>query len=81
MLFPLLISLLVVATLALFTIGALLIHQQRVEQAERSVADDHDPVMITLGDMSNGFTDINDQALAKLQLELQARRQMADIIG
>ena len=51
MLFPLLISLLVVATLALFAIGGMLIHQQRLERAERrAVADD--PTVVTLGDLT-----------------------------
>ena len=80
MLFPLLISLLVVATLALFAIGGLLIHQQRRERAERrAVADD--PTIVTLGDLVADISEIDRHALAKLQLELQARRRIADIIG
>ncbi len=80
MLFPVLISLLVVATLALFAIGGLLVHQQRLELAERR-ADADDPVTVRLGDLITEIDEIDDQALAKLQLELQARQQMADIIG
>ncbi len=80
MLFPVLISLLVVATLALFAIGGLLVHQQRLELAERR-ADADDPVTVRLGDLITEINEIDDQALAKLQLELQARQQMADIIG
>ena len=80
MLFPFLISLLVVATLALFAIGGLLIHQHRRERAERrAVADD--PTIVTLGDLVADISEIDRHALAKLQLELQARRQIADIIG
>ncbi|MDH3300830.1 MAG: hypothetical protein OES24_10015 [Acidimicrobiia bacterium] len=80
MLFPLLISLLVVATLALFAIGGVLIHQQRLEEAERrAVADD--PMIVTIGDLITEVDKIDGQALANLQLELQARQQMADIIG
>ncbi len=81
MLFPLLISLLVVATLALFAIGGLLVHQQRLEQADRRALAGDGPATVTLGDVITEISEIDDQALAKLQLELQARRQMADIIG
>jgi len=80
MLFPILLGLLVVATLALFVIGGLLLHQQRLEQAERRAGGD-DPMIVTLGNLIADVREIDDQALAKLQLELQTRRQMADIIG
>ncbi|MDH4276945.1 MAG: hypothetical protein OEZ14_06145 [Acidimicrobiia bacterium] len=83
MLFPLLISLLVVATLALFAIGGVLIHQERLERAERRAVTD-DPMIVTLGEVItevNEIDEIDGHALAKLQLELQARRLMAEIIG
>lgn len=80
MLFPLLISLLMVATLALFAIGGVLIHQERLERAERrGVADD--PMIVTLGEVTTEVNEIDGHALAKLQLELQTQRQMAEIIG
>ena len=81
MLFPVLISLLVVATLTLFAISAILIHQQQLEKAERRTATDPDAVTVTLGDLATGIGDVDDHALAKLQLELMARQQMAEIIG
>lgn len=77
MLFPLLISLLVVATLALFAIGGVLIHQERLERTERRAVTD-DSMIVTLGDVT---TEVDVDALAKLQLELQTRPQMAEIIG
>lgn len=81
MLFPLLISLLVVATATLFAIGGVLIHQQRLERAERLAVPDHDSATVRLGDLITELSEIDDQELAKLQLELMAREQMADIIG
>lgn len=80
MLLTLLISLLMTATLALLVVGGLLIRQQRIERAERRVAAE-DPVIVTLGDVVPEVTEIDRHALAKLQLELQARQQLADIIG
>ncbi len=80
MLLTLLISLLMTATLALLVVGGLLIHQQRLERAERrAIADD--PMIVTLGDVVTEVNAIDSHALAKLQLELQARQQLADIIG
>lgn len=81
MLFPLLISLLVVATVTLFGIGAVLIHQQRTEQVGRRPVSGSDAAMVKLGDITTVISEIDDHALAKLQLELQARRHMAEMIG
>lgn len=80
MLFPLLISLLVVATVTLFAIGGLLFRQQRLEYVERRTISD-DAATVTLGGVITDTSEIDDQALANLQLELQARQYMADIIG
>ncbi len=80
MLFPFVISLLAVATVILFSIGTVVLHQQRLERAERRTVGG-DPMVVTLGDLTTEISDIDDHALAKLQLELQANRQMAEIIG
>lgn len=80
MLLTLLISLLMTASAALLVIGGLLIRQQRLERAERrAMADDFE--MVTLGGVVTEVNEIDSHALAKLQLELQARQQLADIIG
>jgi hypothetical protein len=94
MLFSLLLALLVVATLALFTIGAILAHQQRAELGQRRSmnisntsdgfsGDVSDTATVRLGELVTGMSQAerNENALAKLKLAAQAQRQMADIIG
>lgn len=86
MLFSLLLALLVVATLALFAIGAILAHQQRMEIGQRrstNIGDFSDRTPVRLGELVTEMSQANrDQhALAKLRLEAQARSRMADIIG
>jgi len=84
MLYSLLLTLLVVATLALFTIGALLAHQQRMEAEDRSPANDANDV-VRLGELSGSLSNngprAEDHAVAKLKLEMEATQRMADIIG
>jgi len=94
MLFSLLLALLVVATLALFTIGAILAHQQRAELGQRrsmnmsNISDRlsgnfHENATVRLGELATGMSqaDRDQHALAKLRLEAQAQTRMAEIIG
>ena len=76
-----LLVLLVIATVTLFALGALMAHQERLEEAQldRTVAANGHTV--TLGQLFGDVTDNDEQTEAKLQLEYQAQRQMADIIG
>ena len=87
MLFSLLLALLVIATLALFSIGVILARQQRAELGQRRSIEYyesfHEDSPIRIGELGHdaALVDRDDHALAKLRLEAKARQQMADIIG
>jgi len=87
MLLSFLLALLVVATLALFSIGAILAHQQRMDVGQRrsnhKTRSYSGGATVTLGELVTEMSqsDRDEHALAKLRLEAQAQKRMADIIG
>lgn len=83
MLFSLLIGILILACISLFAIGALLSGQQHAEARQQQSAIDLEEFTVELGRLSSEFNRTGDDShrAAKLELELRARKQMADIIG
>ena len=83
MLFSLLIGILILACISLLAIGAVVSEQRQADALQREVTIDSDEITVELGRLAgeiNRFSTEQHRA-AKLALELQSRKQMADIIG
>lgn len=83
MLFTLLIGILILACVSLFAIGVLLSGQEQAEARQNQSSLNPDEFTVEIGRLSNEMNrfGLDDHRAAKLELELQARKQMADIIG